>query len=190
MRGRDGTSLASRTLGTVQQLLQESFDPIIDANVNVDLLPRMVYAQVGHVLWLRAAAAAAPAPAPGTCCILSIASAICTTCAPGAGQPSLMPQATAPATASSLALVHASAPTLPDHAIPRCPPSLQPCGEWDYSGMYSVLLRYQGKPVCAALFRCFGQQLAELPLIATRWAARCTACRWSGLRAACACLVS
>lgn len=49
--------------------------------------------------------------------------------------------------------------------------------------MYSVLLRYQGKPVCAALFRCFGQQLAELPLIATRWAARRTPCRlWPALR--------
>jgi hypothetical protein len=47
MRGRDGSAVVSRALGTVQQLLQESFDPIIDSNVNVDLLPRMVYAQVG-----------------------------------------------------------------------------------------------------------------------------------------------
>lgn len=45
-------------------------------------------------------------------------------------------------------------------------------GEWDYKNVHTLLLRHKGKPVVAAVFRAFGPQLAELPLIATRLAAR------------------
>jgi len=45
-------------------------------------------------------------------------------------------------------------------------------GDWDYTGMFTALLRHRGAPVCAAVFRVFGPQLAELPLIATRSTAR------------------
>ena len=38
--------------------------------------------------------------------------------------------------------------------------------------MFTAVLRHRGVPVCAAVFRVFGPQLAELPLIATRSVAR------------------
>ena len=41
-------------------------------------------------------------------------------------------------------------------------------GEHDYTGMYTALLTHQGKPVCTAVFRAFGAQLAEVPLVATK----------------------
>lgn len=44
--------------------------------------------------------------------------------------------------------------------------------EWDFSNMLTVLLRFNGRPVAAAVLRVFGQQLAELPLVATRPDAR------------------
>jgi GNAT superfamily N-acetyltransferase len=44
--------------------------------------------------------------------------------------------------------------------------------EWDFSNMLTVLLRFDGRPVAAAVLRVFGQQLAELPLVATRPDAR------------------
>eukprot|EP00873_Tetraselmis_striata_P040953 jgi/Tetstr1/461217/TSEL_006354.t1 len=49
-------------------------------------------------------------------------------------------------------------------------------GEWDYAGMYSLLLRMEGRPVAAAICRVFGTRVAELPLIATT-----TDCRRQGL---------
>ena len=45
-------------------------------------------------------------------------------------------------------------------------------GEHDYRGMYTALLTHQGKAVCAAVFRAFGAQLAEVPLVATKNGAR------------------
>ena len=45
-------------------------------------------------------------------------------------------------------------------------------GDWDYTGMFTALLKHKGAPVCAAVFRVFGPQVAELPLIATAAAAR------------------
>ena len=45
-------------------------------------------------------------------------------------------------------------------------------GEYDYRGMYTALLTHQGSPVCAAVFRAFGAQLAEVPLVATKADAR------------------
>ena len=44
--------------------------------------------------------------------------------------------------------------------------------EWDFSNMLTLLLRFNGRPVAAAVMRVFGQQLAELPLVATRPDAR------------------
>ena len=41
-------------------------------------------------------------------------------------------------------------------------------GEHDYRGMYTALLTHQGRGVCAAVFRAFGAQLAEVPLVATK----------------------
>lgn len=38
--------------------------------------------------------------------------------------------------------------------------------------MLTILLRFNGRPVAAAVLRVFGQQLAELPLVATRPDAR------------------
>lgn len=49
-------------------------------------------------------------------------------------------------------------------------------GEWDYSGMYSLLLRMEGVPVAAAICRVFGTRVAELPLIATTHARRREVC--------------
>jgi GNAT superfamily N-acetyltransferase len=49
---------------------------------------------------------------------------------------------------------------------------LQAYREWDFSNMLTVLLRFNGRPVAAAVLRVFGQQLAELPLVATRPDAR------------------
>jgi GNAT superfamily N-acetyltransferase len=49
---------------------------------------------------------------------------------------------------------------------------IQAYREWDFSNMLTVLLRFNGRPVAAAVLRVFGQQLAELPLVATRPDAR------------------
>lgn len=38
--------------------------------------------------------------------------------------------------------------------------------------MHTLLLRHKGKAVCAAVVRVFGNALAELPLVATRYDAR------------------
>jgi len=43
---------------------------------------------------------------------------------------------------------------------------------WDYSGTCCLTLRHRGKPVVAATMRVFGTSLAEVPLVATRFAAR------------------
>ena len=45
--------------------------------------------------------------------------------------------------------------------------SARQVGDWDYSGMYTLLLKYCDAPVVAAVVRVFGPQMAELPLIAT-----------------------
>ncbi|KAG1656826.1 hypothetical protein FOA52_008460 [Chlamydomonas sp. UWO 241] len=45
-------------------------------------------------------------------------------------------------------------------------------GEFDFQGMFSILLKHKGKSVCAGLLRIFGTHLAELPLVATRANAR------------------
>ena len=45
--------------------------------------------------------------------------------------------------------------------------SAKQVGDWDYSGMYTLLLKYMDTPVVAAVVRVFGPQIAELPLIAT-----------------------
>lgn len=50
--------------------------------------------------------------------------------------------------------------------------SASQAGEWDYSGMYTLLLKYCETPVVAAVVRVFGPQMAELPLIATAKAQR------------------
>ncbi|KAK9810346.1 hypothetical protein WJX72_009121 [[Myrmecia] bisecta] len=92
LRGKDGTHATTWALKSAAELLQESFDPIIDIISGQDLLNVMVYAQE--------------------------------------------------------------------------------LGEWDYTGMYTAVLRHKGKPVAAAVFRVFGPQLAELPLVATRLTAR------------------
>lgn len=44
--------------------------------------------------------------------------------------------------------------------------------EHDYTGMYSVVLMDEGRPVSAATVRFFGQRLAEVPLVATAEKAR------------------
>ena len=41
-------------------------------------------------------------------------------------------------------------------------------GEYDFSGMYTALLTHQDRAVCAAVFRAFGAQIAEVPLLATK----------------------
>lgn len=63
----------------------------------------------------------------------------------------------------------ASRPTLPALPLSLC---AQAYHEWDFSNMLTVLLRFNGRPVAAAVLRVFGQQLAELPLVATRPDAR------------------
>ena len=50
--------------------------------------------------------------------------------------------------------------------------SARQVGDWDYSGMYTLLLKYCDIPVVAAVVRVFGPQMAELPLIATSKAQR------------------
>ncbi|CAG9464154.1 unnamed protein product, partial [Pedinophyceae sp. YPF-701] len=45
-------------------------------------------------------------------------------------------------------------------------------GDYDYSSVYTMALRFRGKPVVAAVFRVFGEEVAELPLIATKSDAR------------------
>lgn len=62
-------------------------------------------------------------------------------------------------------------PVLPHSAlsVPLC---RQAYREWDFSNMLTVLLRFNNRPVAAAVVRVFGQQLAELPLVATRPDAR------------------
>ena len=45
-------------------------------------------------------------------------------------------------------------------------------GEIDQRGMYTALLTHQGRAVCAAVFRAFGAQLAEVPLVATKHGSR------------------
>lgn len=49
---------------------------------------------------------------------------------------------------------------------------LQAYREWDFSNMLTILLRFNGRAVAAAVVRVFGSQLAELPLVATRPDAR------------------
>lgn len=61
LRGKDGTHGTAWSLRAAQELLQESFDPIMDLSTNTDLLPLMIYArQYGewdyknvHVMLLR-----------------------------------------------------------------------------------------------------------------------------------------
>jgi hypothetical protein len=61
LRGKDGTHSTAWSLKAAQELLQESFDPIMDLSTNTDLLPLMLYArQYGewdyknvHVMLLR-----------------------------------------------------------------------------------------------------------------------------------------
>ncbi|GLI61577.1 hypothetical protein VaNZ11_003959, partial [Volvox africanus] len=99
IRGRDGTKATARALKTVLEILQESFDPIIDNGSGEDLLPRMVHAESA--------------------------------------------------------------------------------GDYDFQGMYAILLRYRGadkeargRPVLAALVRVLGSSMAEIPLVATRYDCR------------------
>jgi Tify domain binding domain len=92
LNGKDGRAGTAHAIKAAAEILQESFDPIIDLSTNTDLLPLMLYAQQ--------------------------------------------------------------------------------YGDWDYRGVYTLLLRYKGKPVVAATSRVFGPQYAELPLIATRSTAR------------------
>lgn len=47
IRGKDGTIGTGKKLATALDLLQGSFDPIMDAGNSVDLLPLIVYARVG-----------------------------------------------------------------------------------------------------------------------------------------------
>lgn len=63
-------------------------------------------------------------------------------------------------------------PDKPDGLNLCAPVSMQAYHEWDFSNMLTVLLRFNGRPVAAAVLRVFGQQLAELPLVATRPDAR------------------
>eukprot|EP00884_Botryococcus_braunii_P009424 jgi/Botrbrau1/18483/Bobra.0072s0063.1 len=44
--------------------------------------------------------------------------------------------------------------------------------EWDFHGVFTVLLFHEGMSVCAAVCRAFGTILVEVPLVATRAAAR------------------
>jgi hypothetical protein len=92
LNGKDGRAGTTHAIKAAAEILQESFDPIIEQTTNTDLLPLMLYAQQ--------------------------------------------------------------------------------YGDWDYRGVYTLLLRYKGKPVVAATSRVFGPQYAELPLIATRSTAR------------------
>lgn len=92
LNGKDGRVGTTHAIKAAAEILQESFDPIIEQTTNTDLLPLMLYAQQ--------------------------------------------------------------------------------YGDWDYRGVYTLLLRYKGKPVVAATSRVFGPQYAELPLIATRSTAR------------------
>lgn len=70
LRGKDGTPGTTWSLKAAQELLQESFDPIMDLSTNTDLLPLMIYArQYGewdyknvHVMLLRHKVGAAPFP--------------------------------------------------------------------------------------------------------------------------------
>ncbi|CAK0734199.1 hypothetical protein CVIRNUC_000397 [Coccomyxa viridis] len=92
LRGKDGTHATAWALRAAQDILTESFDPIVELTTGADLMLAMVYAQE--------------------------------------------------------------------------------LGDWDYSGMYTAVLKHKGKAVCAAVFRVFGPQMAEVPLVATRLEAR------------------
>jgi hypothetical protein len=46
MRGKDGTTATGKKLHTALELLQGSFDPIMDGTNSVDLLPLIVQARV------------------------------------------------------------------------------------------------------------------------------------------------
>lgn len=92
LNGKDGTMYTTYSVKAAAEILQESFDPIIDLSTNTDLLPLMLYAKQ--------------------------------------------------------------------------------YGDWDYRGVYTLLLRHRGKPVVAATCKVFGPQCAELPLIATKTDAR------------------
>ncbi|CAL8466932.1 g6468 [Coccomyxa elongata] len=92
LRGKDGTHATTWALKAAQEILTESFDPILDLVTGADLMMAMVYAQE--------------------------------------------------------------------------------LGDWDYTGMYTAILRRRGKPVCSAVFRVFGGRMAEVPLVATRLGAR------------------
>ena len=45
MRGKDGRHNTAWSLRSAQEILQESFDPIMDLGSNTDLLPVMLYAR-------------------------------------------------------------------------------------------------------------------------------------------------
>ncbi|KAL6783931.1 hypothetical protein ACKKBG_A04060 [Auxenochlorella protothecoides x Auxenochlorella symbiontica] len=92
LRGKDGRVASAWALRAAQEVLQESFDPIVDMVTGADLLPLMLHARSHR--------------------------------------------------------------------------------EWDYKGMHTLLLRHKGKPVVSAIVRVLGPGAAELPLIATRFAAR------------------
>ena len=92
LNGKDQKINTTYSIKAAAEILQESFDPIIDLSTNTDLLPLMLHARQ--------------------------------------------------------------------------------YGDWDYKGVYTLLLRYKNKPVVAATSRVFGPQYAELPLIATRSNAR------------------
>lgn len=92
LNGKNGQSATTHAIRAAADILQESFDPIMDLASNKDLLPLMLYAQQYK--------------------------------------------------------------------------------DWDYRGMYTLLLRYKGKPVVSALVRICGPAMAELPLIATKTTAR------------------
>lgn len=92
LNGKDGKVATTYSVRAAMEILQESFDPIIDLSTNTDLLPLMLNAEQYR--------------------------------------------------------------------------------DWDYRGVYTLLLRYKNKPVVAATSRVFGPQYAELPLIATRSIAR------------------
>ncbi|KAK9814033.1 hypothetical protein WJX73_009674 [Symbiochloris irregularis] len=45
-------------------------------------------------------------------------------------------------------------------------------GDWDFTGMFTLILYHNEEPVCVAVSRVFGEQTAELPLVATATQAR------------------
>ena len=47
LRGKDGNEVTKQALQVAGDILQSSFDPIMDAASNVDLLPLIIKAKVG-----------------------------------------------------------------------------------------------------------------------------------------------